>query len=453
MKTDVVVVGAGLSGLVAARRLLQAGQGVCVVEARDRVGGRTLNADIGDGQVVEIGGQFTGPGQDAIQRVAGEVGVATFATHTSGTHLMELRGRTRRWSGANPRIGPAASLSYLRAQRELDRMAREVDPRTPWQAARAADWDGTTLDAWMRQRMRSESARTLLTMAVRAVWSIEPDEVSLLHILTCINAGHSLERLVRTRDGAQQDRFVGGSQRIAEELARTMPDQLRLGHPVRRIVQDGHHVVVRADRLEVQADRVIVAVPPMVCRDIEFEPAMPVGRQQLLARTPQGTTLKYLAVYDEPYWRAAGLSGQVASDRGPVGAAFDNSPPGGRPGILLGFVVGRHARSLLTLPVAEREQQVLDCFARWFGDRALSPREVLVGSWTEEVWTKGCYAGFHPPGLWTSFGACLRQPHGRVHWAGSETATRWIGFMDGAVTAGERAADEVLTCQAQGVLR
>ncbi|WP_350278796.1 flavin monoamine oxidase family protein [Kribbella sp. HUAS MG21] len=453
MRTDCVVVGAGLSGLVAARRLLQAGLGVCVLEARERVGGRTLNADVGNGQVVEIGGQFTGPGQDAIQRVAREAGVETFATHTCGTHLMELRGRTRRWSGANPRIGLVPSLSYLGAQRELDRMAREVDPAAPWQAVRAAEWDALTLGGWMRRRMLSESARTLLAMAVRAVWSIEPDEVSLLHILACINAGHSLERLIRTRDGAQQDRFVGGSQRIAEELARTMPDQLWLGHPVRRIAQDGERVVVRADGLEVEADRVIVAVPPLLCREIEFAPAMPLGRQQLIARTPQGTTLKYLAVYDEPYWRAAGLSGQVASDRGPVGAAFDNSPPGGRPGILLGFVVGRHARDLLALPVAERERQVLDCFARWFGDRARSPREVLVGSWSEETWTRGCYAAFHPPGLWTSFGACLRQPHGRVHWAGAETATRWIGFMDGAVTAGERAASEVLSCRVQGVRR
>lgn len=449
MHSDVVVVGAGISGLVAARRIAEAGYRVRVVEARDRVGGRTLNADLGDGQVAEVGGQFTGPGQDAIQRVAAELGVTTYATHDTGTHLLDLGGRIRPWSVSEPWIGPAASLSFLAAQRRLNRMAATVPPHEPWRAPRAREWDAETLGGWMRRHVPVPRARVLLAMAVRAVWAFEPEDVSLLHVLACVNAGDGLQRLMRTRDGAQQDRFTGGSQRISELLADGLPEPPLLRHPVRRVVQDGTGVTVHTGPgTLLRADRVVVAVPPQLAARIAFEPRMPPGREQLLARSPQGTALKYLAVYDEPFWRAAGFSGQVASDRAPVASAFDNTPPAGRPGVLLGFAVGGPARRLLELPPPVRQERVLASFARWFGERARTPRQVIVGSWSEEEWTRGCYAGYLTPGAWTAHGHLLREPHGRVHWAGSETATRWIGFMDGAVTAGERAAAEVLTATA-----
>jgi monoamine oxidase len=445
LTADVAVVGAGLSGLVAARRLTERGLRVVVLEARDRVGGRTLNADIAPGKTVEVGGQFVGPDHDALLRVAAEVGVTTFPTHNDGTHLLELRGRMRSWDGKTPWAGPIGSVSYLRAQRALNRMARQVRAEAPWEASRAREWDGETLASWMRRRMASRTARSLLATAVRAIWAVEPEDISVLQALVFISAtGEGLEYQVRTQDGNQQDRFVGGSQRISQLLASQLPDPPMLGHPVRRIEQDGEHVVVHADGVVVRAARAIVAVPPMLAARIDYAPAMPAGREQLLARSPQASALKYLAVYDTPFWRAAGLSGQVGSDRGPVGAAFDNSPPDGTPGILLGFVLGNHARQLLDVPADERRRRVLECFARWFGDEAREPREFLAGSWTEEEWTRGCYSGYLVPGAWTSFGHWLLKPHGLIHWAGSETATRHIGSMDGAVRAGERAADEVV---------
>lgn len=451
METDVVVIGAGISGLVAARQVARSGRSVCVLEARDRVGGRTLNADLGDGKFVELGGQFTGPGQAAIQRVAAELGVDTFATHNAGAHLLELSGRIRRWHDPTPSVGPLASLSFLRAQRELNAMASQVPPEAPWLAPQAERWDADTMAGWMRRRVRSARARTLLTTAVRVVWAAEPDEMSLLHVLAYISAGESLQRLANTRNGAQQDRFAGGSQLIAQRLAEQLARPPVLATPVRRILQDDGGIIVHADGLTVRAERAIVAVPPMLAARIDFSPAMPAGREQLLARMPQGTALKYLAIYDEPFWRRDGLSGQLGSDRFPVSATFDNSPPDGRPGVLLGFVVGRHAKHLLNLPTADREQAVSDCFAAWFGARAGTPRQLLEASWTEDEWTRGCYCSNLTPGAWTSFGSWLRVPHGRVHWAGAETGVRWYGSMDAAVTSGERAAAEVLAARTDEV--
>ncbi|MBB4685745.1 flavin monoamine oxidase family protein [Amycolatopsis jiangsuensis] len=451
MDTDVVVIGAGLAGLAAARQLTRAGRSVCVLEARDRVGGRTHNAEVGDGRFVELGGQFTGPGQDAIQRVAAEVGVGTFATHNTGAHLLDLDGRLRRRRDFTPSAGALASLGFLRAQRELNRMARQVPSEAPWLAPRAQEWDAVTLAGWMDRRLRSARARALLTTAVRVVWAAEPDEMSLLHVLAYISAGESLQRLAGTRNGAQQDRFTGGSQLIAQRLAEQLPRSPVLATPVRRIVQDDSGVVVHADGRTVRAGQAIVAVPPMLAARIDFTPAMPAGREQLLARMPQGTTLKYLAVYDEPFWRHDGLSGQLASDRFPVSATFDNSPPDGRPGVLLGFVVGRHAKQMLNLAAADRESAVKDCLSGWFGPRAGAPRQLLEASWTEDEWTRGCYCSNLVPGAWTSFGPWIREPHGRVHWAGSETGVRWYGSMDAAVTSGERAAAEVLAAAPAGV--
>jgi monoamine oxidase len=446
---DVVVVGAGLSGLAAARQLSMEGFEVCVLEARERVGGRTLNADLGQGKVVEVGGQFVGPGQEAILRVAHQLGVATFPTHDQGLHQLELGGRLRRHDGTVPRLSLRALLAYQHATTHLNRLAQTVPPEAPWTAPIAHELDATTAAAWARAHIRSKPALKLFEIAVRAVWSFDPADVSLLHLLACINAGQSLETLVRTTGGAQQDRFVGGSQEISLRLAADLPRPPLLNHPVRRIAQDSLGVTVYAEGLSVSAQRVIVALPPMLAQHVEFSPRMPAGREQLLSRMPQGTTIKCLAVYDEPFWRKQGLSGQTASDQGPVSSTFDNSPPEGEPGILLGFVVAAHARRLLALTERERREAVLRCFARWYGARAMKPKRFIVGSWSEEPWTRGCYAGYLVPGAWTAFGPWLRQPHRHVHWAGTETATKWIGFMDGAITAGERAATEVAAALAE----
>jgi len=444
-EADVVVVGAGLAGLAAARALRAAGASVVVLEARDRVGGRLHNHDIGDGKVVEVGGQWIGPTQDRLAALAGELGVDTFPTHSEGFNLLEYGGRVRRYTGTIPRINPAVLVDVERAQRRLNRMARRVPLEAPWEAPGAAKLDGQTAATRMRRNLATRSGRMLLELGIEAVWAAQPEDMSLLHVLFYIHSAGSLELLFDTDGGAQQDRFVGGSQLIPIGMAAELgSERVVLGAPARRIEHGPDGVTVHSEREIARARRAIVAIAPTLAGRIAFDPPLPGYRDQLTQRMPLGTVAKCMALYSEPFWRSDGLSGQATSERGPVRLMFDNSPPDGSPGVLLGFLEGRHARELGRLRPGERRTAVIDCFARMFGPRAAEPDDYVERLWAEEEWTRGCYGCHMPTGAWTSYGAALHPPLGPVHWAGAEYAHVWNGYMDGAVRSGDAAAAEVL---------
>jgi monoamine oxidase len=444
-EADVVVVGAGLAGLAAARALLVQGSSVVVVEARERVGGRVENHDIGDGKVVEVGGQWIGPSQDRLAALARELGVETFPTHAHGSNLLEYGGTVRRYSGTIPRINPVVLVDVERAQRRLNRLARRVPLEAPWEAPRAERLDGQTVATWMRRNLVTGPGRRLLELGIEAVWAAQPEDISLLHVLFYIHSAGSLELLFETEGGAQQDRFVGGSQlipiRMAEELGE---ERVVLGAPVRRIEHGPDGVSVQAGEMIARGRRAIIAIAPTLAGRIAYDPPLPGYRDQLTQRMPLGTVAKCMAIYAEPFWRSEGLSGQAMSDRGPVRLMFDNSPPDGSPGVLLGFLEGRRARELGRLAPDERRTAVIDCFARMFGPRAAAPDDYVERLWAEEEWTRGCYGCHMPTGAWTSYGPALHAPIGPLHWAGAEYAHVWNGYMDGAVRSGEAAAAEML---------
>jgi monoamine oxidase len=444
-EADLVVVGAGLAGLAAAREAAGSGASVVVVEARDRVGGRVLNQDIGGGAVVEVGGQWIGPTQDRLAALATELSVRTFPTFGEGENVIEYSGSLRRYSGTIPRINPLVLLDIERAQRRLNRLARRVPLEAPWRAAGAARLDEQTPAAWMRRNLATRPGRAFFQLGIEAVWAAQPEEMSLLHLLFYIHSAGSLELLFDTEGGAQQDRLVGGSQlvplRMAEQLG---TERLVLGAPVRRIVHGADGVTVHADGTVAHGRRAIVALAPPLAGRIAYDPPLPGYRDQLTQRMPLGTVAKCMAIYDEPFWRAEGLSGQGTSDTGPVKLTYDNSPPDGSPGVLLGFLEGRHARELGRIAADERRTAVVDCFARLFGPRAARPDSYVERLWAEEQWSRGCYGCHMPTGAWTSYGPALREPIGPLHWAGAECATVWNGYMEGAVRSGQREAKEAL---------
>lgn len=444
-EVDVIVVGAGLAGLTAAREVQRAGYSVLVLEARDRVGGRVLNHPLGDGLVVDVGGQFVGPTQRHILGLAAELGVATHPIFTSGLTVLEIGGRRYDYRSA-PRLSPLQLTDSGRAILALDRMARRVPVEAPWQAAGAAAADSRTLADWTRRNVRTRLGRFAIQAFSEGVLACEPGEVSLLHVLFYLRSAGGFGQLTGTSGAAQQDRFAGGSQLIAIKLAEQLgPDGVRLGAPVARIEQGPSGVTVHAAGVAAAGRRAVIAVPPVLAGRICYDPPLPADRDQLTQAAPMGSVIKCLAVYDEPFWRYAGYNGQATSNGPAARVTFDTGPPAGPPGILLGFVTGAEARRLARAGPARRRAEVLASFGRYFGPAATRPADYVEHDWTADPWTRGCYGAHFPPGTWTQFGPALRRPVGLLHWAGTETATAWSGYMDGAVQSGQRAAAEVLT--------
>lgn len=439
-----VVIGAGLSGLRAARVLADAGQEVVVLEARDRVGGRLLNATLGNGVTVDVGGQWVGDDHERVRRLAGELGLEIFPQFGEGKNVVDVAGTRRLYKGTIPRLGPRVLWDIFIARRRLDRLAKGVSAEEPWAADRAADLDRQTLAAWIEENVRTPVARELIGFAGRTVWGAGPDELSMLHVLFYVNSAGSFDKLIDTEGGAQQDRLDGGAQLLPLGLAESLGERVRLSTPVRRIEQRGEVVRVLADGAEIEARRVIVAVPPAIAARIEFDPPLPEQRRQLAERLRPGRLSKCMALYEEPFWRNDGFTGEAVTDAGPVTLTFDSSPRDGSAGVLLGFVGGPEARELAALPPAERRAPVLACLERLFGPRAARPLEYAEQTWAEEEWSGGGPTSNFGPGGWTECGPALREPAGRLHWAGTETATVWNGYMDGAVSSGRRAAAEVL---------
>lgn len=444
---DVIVVGAGLAGLVAARQLVAAQREVLVLEARDRVGGRTANASIGAGKVVEMGGQWVGPTQDRLLALASELGIETFPTYYEGRNLLDLGGKQRRYKGTIPRLAPHVLFDLDRARRKLAKAAQRVPADAPWTARNAVELDSQTLATWVRKAARTKKARSLLEIATGTVMGTGTAELSLLWMLSYVSAAGDFDALIDTEGGAQQDRFVGGSQLISQRLAQELGDGVQLSAPVRRIAQDGGGLRVEADGVSASAQRVIVAVPPPLAARISFSPSLGGRRDQLMQRMAHGALTKCAAVYPEPFWRADGLTGQAVTDAGPVSTTFDNSPPDGSPGVLLGFIAGAEAIRHARRSEAERRSVVLDSLTRLFGPEAGQPGIYLETAWAEEEWSRGGPVCSFAPGALAQYGEALRRPTGRVHWAGAETATAWCGYMDGAVRSGERAAEEVLDAE------
>ncbi|EYF04966.1 flavin monoamine oxidase family protein [Chondromyces apiculatus] len=462
-EVDVLVIGAGLAGLEAARRLTAAGRSVLVLEASDRVGGRTKSHALSSGEVVDLGAQWIGPGQDRVAALVEELGLHPFPQHCEGKKVLDLGGKLRTYDGDIPSLPLLGLLSLQATITRLDRLSAEVPLEAPLRAPRARAWDAMTVETWMQRNVLTAGARALVDIAVQSIFAAMPSEISLLHFLLYLRSGGGLMRLSTIRGGAQQTRLREGTQELSRRMAERLARPVLLDAAAQRILQDEAGVTVQHARGEARAKFAVVAVPPALAARITYDPPLPGARDQLTQRVPMGSVIKCVAVYERPFWRERGFSGEAVCDSGPVRIVFDDSPEHAGHGALVAFLLAEGARRAGVAGMAgtagaaegesvegvegeagARRAQVLAVLGRLFGEEAQRPLEYVDKDWSEEPFCRGCYGGVMPPGVLTAYGDALRAPVGRMHWAGTETAVRWMGYMDGALESGERVAREIL---------
>jgi monoamine oxidase len=441
---DVCVVGAGLCGLTAARDLRRAGLKVHVIEADKRVGGRVWTDFTSDHVPANYGATFIGPGQDRIAALASELGVKTYLTYNDGKNVLYFDGQRQLYTGTVPPIDVASLVEAQLLINQLNSMAQEIDPAAPWKAPHAKEWDGQTFETWKLANAKTDGARKLMDLAIEALFSVQSPEVSLLFVVFYIRSAGNLNLLVDTPGGAQESQFVGGSQQIPEKLAASLgKGAVTLDSPVRYVITKGRLTTVRSERITVVARRVLIAVPPPMVTRIVFEPGLAALKDQLYQHLPLGSIGKAIAIYDTPFWRKAGLTGQATGDTGPMKATFDLTPPSGSPGVMMGFIDGQDARVFGTWTQQERHDRCIEQFAVYFGDEARKPRQFLNVLWDEQPLHRGCPVTVPGPGVLTAFGDALHARDGARFFASTETATVWAGYMDGAIQAGQTVAAEI----------
>jgi monoamine oxidase len=272
----------------------------------------------------------------------------------------------------------------------------------------------------------------------------------MLFVLFQMASGGGPSFVLGTKGASQDSRIIGGMGAVYRPMAAELGDSLHLSQPVRRIDQDDDGVTVHADEQAVRASRVIVAVPIAIASQIRYEPMLPTDRSFLHQRMPSGAIYKINVVYDEPFWRNDGLSGQSAAPGSAATITIDACTDAPRPGVLCVIVEGPIARRIGKLDETERRRLILSELVARFGDRAASPVDYVAQCWTTERYSGGGMLSHAPPGVLTQFGHALREPCGRIHWAGTESSSIMCGWVDGAVRSGERAAYEVMASSDSG---
>ena len=443
---DVVVVGAGYAGLSAALTLHDADVDCLVLEGSDRVGGRVYSEPRDSGVVVDHGGQWVGPTQMHLLNLAQRFGCATFPTYNAGEHIdLWLDGTQRRYTKNGPDDGPGM-VEYLATADRIDELARTIDLDNPAATPGIEELDSETVASYLARTVADKDAQRRFGLAVQGVWSVEPRDISVFHLLFYVASAGGFEQLMETEGCAQERRFYGGAQAPALAAAAYLGDRVRLDTAVRHIAQTGEGALVTTSRGAVSADRVVVALPPAAILRVGFSPALPVPRDRWIQRSPMGDVAKIHTVFQTPFWRERGLSGQatVYGDRS-IGVVFDNSPDDASRGVLVAFSYGDRQRSWSALDDGARRAEVIGLLTELFGPDAANPMDYTEKIWPQDAWARGGYAANPTPGTWLEHGATgWRSPADRIHWAGTETASVWNGYIDGAISSGARAANEII---------
>jgi monoamine oxidase len=444
LHTDVVVVGAGFAGLSAARALRQQNRKVVVLEARDRVGGRVKAGKIA-GRLVDVGGMWVGPSQTRVLDLIKEYGLHTVPQFETGTNIAELDGKRLTASGENIGFDPQTQAEYDRIIRDMTKLSDQVPIDSPWTMSRAEEYDHITADDWFLSQTKNTAILGFLRAFVRAIFTADPYQISLLYLLFYLRSGDNYDTLYGFENAAQAWTVKETMHQLAARMAADLGDAIVLQAPVRRISQDAAGVLVSSDKGNWHCDYAIVAVPISLAVRIDYQPVLPPHRDILAQHMPMGSVIKYWVAYEKPFWRERGLNGILQSDEPPSEfISGDFTPAEGRPGLLAGFIEAHNAIAWTGRPMEERKKLVVERLASFLGPEAAKPIDYEDQDWPSDPWSRGCYGPSMAPGILTTVGKVIREPHGRIHWAGTETSAKWTGYIDGAIRSGDRAAAEVL---------
>jgi putrescine oxidase len=442
---DTVIVGGGVTGLVAAWRLAEAGQDVVVFEARDRVGGR-LRSELHDGSLFEIGGQWVSPDQDALKALLDELGLTTYERYREGASLyVDRAGSARRFTGEDLPVGPDTATAIEQLTKTLDDLTAEIDPERPWDHPEAERLDHLTFEQWLGEQCDDVEARDNIALYIGPAMLTKPAwSFSALQALLMAASAGSFQHLVDA-DFILDRRVEGGLASVPLELARRLGDRVRLSQDVTAVEydDDGATVVVGQERL--RARRVIIAVPPPLVRRIRFTPELPAEHRHAREHQSFGLVIKVQAEYATPFWREQGLSGTGFGPYQLVHEVYDNTPDGSTTGHLVGFVSDESADRVGALPADERREQVLASLAAYFGSEASTPTTYVESDWQHQELTGGAYGTSFDVGGLTRYGRVLRQPVGPIEFGTSDVSGLGFQHVDGAVRVGTDLAERVLT--------
>jgi monoamine oxidase len=392
-----------------------------------------------------MGGAFVGPNHDRMHALAKEMGVSVFPTHVKGDNILATGGKVRRYRGDIPKISPIALVSAAQAISRMNAMAKTVPVDAPWDAPKAGVWDAQSCRSWLNAtRVPTKLARDLIEATIRACFASDLSETSFLNWLFLVQSAGGIESLMNIEGGYQHEQFEGGVQAIPNAMAADLGDCVVLDTPVRGVSQTAELVRVESDATSVTARRVVMAVPRALAACVRFDPVLPADHQLLIHQMPAGTELKMVAIYDEPFWRHDGMSGNTVATDADIEISLDTTQPGHTEGVMATYCAGPRARRLSAMSQADRYDILKQTLTTRLGPKAATPTEIVEQNWAEEEFTRGCSMAHFGTGVLTQYGRYLRQPVGRIHWAGTETATVSYGAMDGAVRSGERVATELL---------
>ena len=441
---DVVIVGAGAAGLTAANELRKAGLSVAVLEARERVGGR-LWTDVVDGAMLELGGQWVSPDQDALIETVAELGLETFSRYREGDSVyVGPDGTVSRFTGEMFPVSPETERTIDEITRRLDAMVAEIDPDRPYAHPKAAEWDTITWDAWLRQQTDDDEAVRNLAFATGSAMLTKPTHAfSLLQSLLMAASAGSYSHLVDA-DFILDKRVVGGLQQVPVLLAERLGDDVFLNRPVRTLEWSDAGVTAHAEGLTVRARSAILALAPVLYHRISFEPPMPRLQHQMHQHLSMGFVIKVHAVYETPFWRGKGLSGTAFSPYEICHEAYDNTNHEDPRGTLVGFVSDRNADDMFRLSAEERKDRILESLSHYYGPEAKDPVVYYESDWGTEEWTRGAYAASFDMGGLHRYGADVRTPVGPIHFACSDIAGAGYQHVDGAIRMGRLAARNIL---------